>query len=276
MPEHAELNPLEFAALAGLVREHTGIAMHEHKRVLLQGRLLPRMRTLGLARYRDYIERVRADRSELQPFINLVTTNDTAFFRTPAVWDYLARDFLPHWMAHSPRNTLRIWSAAAATGEEAYSMAMLCCEFRERNPGFRFAIEATDIDTGVLATAAAGYYEGRSAERFGAAHPELARKYFRSEGAGIRAIPELRAMLRLSEHQLLAPWRQKAHFDLVLLRNVLIYFDEATQERVLHGVRGAMSPQARLILGEQESITRIATPFDFEQTHVYRIRQEQA
>jgi len=276
MMDGAELNPLDFAALAGLVREHTGIAMHEHKRVLLQGRLLPRMRTLGLSRYRDYIERVRADRSELQPFINLVTTNDTAFFRTPAVWDYLERSFLPAWLAANPGKTLRIWSAAAASGEEAYSTAMLCSQFQERQRGFRFAIQATDIDTGVLATAAGGYYEGRSAERFGAARPELVRKYFRAEGAGIRAVPELRATVRFGEHQLLAPWRQGAQFDLVLLRNVLIYFDEETQGRVLRSVHAAMAPEARLILGEQESITRIATPFDFEQTHVYRIRQGQA
>jgi len=128
----------------------------------------------------------------------------------------------------------------------------------------------------VLATAAIGLYEGRTADRFAASHPELARKYFRTEGTGLRAVSELRNTVRFGEHQLLAPWRQGAQFDLVLLRNVLIYFDEETQARVLHSVRGAMAPGARLILGEQESITRIATPFEFEQTHVYRIRQGQA
>jgi len=272
--DSADLTGADFAALAALVREHTGIAMHEHKRVLLQGRLLPRLRTLGLARYGDYIARVRADRAEVQAFINLVTTNDTAFFRTPAVWEYLERDFLPAWVAQSPGRTLRIWSAAAASGEEAYSLAMLCSGFQARAPRLHFAINATDIDTAVLATAATGLYEGRTAQRFAETHPELARTHFTPEGEGLRARPELRTHVRFGEHHLLAPWAGGAQFDLVLLRNVLIYFDEDNQKRVLGQVRAAMAPGARLILGEQESITRIATPFDFEQTHVYRIRQE--
>jgi chemotaxis protein methyltransferase CheR len=279
--DSTDLTRADFAALAALVREHTGIAMHEHKRVLLQGRLRPRLRTLGLARYGDYIARVRADRAEVQAFINLVTTNDTAFFRTPAVWDYLERDFLPAWVAQSPGRTLRIWSAAAASGEEAYSLAMLCSGFQARAPQLnasqlKFAITATDIDTAVLATAATGLYEGRTAQRFAETHPELARSHFMPEAGGLRARPELRAHVRFGEHHLLAPWPGGAQFDLVLLRNVLIYFDEDNQKRVLGQVRAAMAPGARLVLGEQESITRIATPFDFEQTHVYRIRQEHA
>jgi len=271
-----ELTGADFAALASLVRQHTGIAMHEHKRVLLQGRLRPRLRTLGLVRYGDYIARVRADRAEVQAFINLVTTNDTAFFRTPTVWDYLERDFLPGWVAQFPQRTLRIWSAAAASGEEAYSLAMLCSGFQARAPELRFSITATDIDTAVLATAATGLYEGRTAQRFVEAHPELARTHFTREGGALRARPELRAHVRFGQHYLLAPWPGGAQFDLVLLRNVLIYFDEDNQQRVLGQVHAAMAPGARLILGEQESITRIATPFEFEQAHVYHIRQEYA
>jgi len=120
-----ELCDDNLTAIIGLVRKHTGIAMNEHKRVLLQGRLLPRLRALGLNSYRAYIERLATDRVEVASFINSVTTNDTAFFRTPAVWRWLEREFLPHWMAQGEARPLRIWSAAAATGEESGRVG--CC-----------------------------------------------------------------------------------------------------------------------------------------------------
>ncbi|QJE01918.1 protein-glutamate O-methyltransferase CheR [Massilia forsythiae] len=271
-----ELDGGDLASLIGLVRQHTGIAMNEHKRVLLQGRLRPRMRALGLSSYRDYIARVRGGGTEVQAFVDLVTTNDTAFFRTPAVWGYLEREFLPQWLARCGDVVLQAWSAAAASGEEAYSLAMLCREFQERHPQFRFQIHATDISGAVLRTAAAGHYAGRSVTRLAETHPALLAKYLRPEGTGQRVLPELRERIRFGEHNLLAAPCRVARFDLVLLRNVLIYFDEEHQRRALHGVRAAMAPHARLLLGEQESITRIDTPFEFERMHVYRIRKEHA
>jgi len=259
-----------------LVRQHTGIAMNEHKRVLLQGRLLPRMRALGLTSYRDYIARVESG-AEVEAFVNSVTTNDSAFFRTPAVWRWLETRFLEQWQARAGGAVLRIWSAAAATGEEAYSLAMLCSEFAERNPGFRYSIYATDISTSALTSARAGVYRGRSVERFREAAPQLFAKYMVADGAdGFAAAPLLREHLSFGEHNLLAPAPMRGYFDLVMLRNVLIYFDEANQERVLKQVRAAMRPGARLALGEQETISRIDTPFEFEQHHVYRIAGEGA
>jgi len=271
-----ELDGKDLSSLIALVRQHTGIAMHEHKRVLLQGRLRPRMRALGLSSYADYIALVQRGGAEVQPFVNLVTTNDTAFFRTPAVWAYLRSVFLPRWVETRGNAVLQVWSAAAASGEEAYSMAMLCREFQHSHPDFRFQIRATDISSEVLDTAANGVYQGRSIDRFSESHPRLLETYLKPEGEVWRVVPELRERVRFAPHNLLALPPAGQRFDLVLLRNVLIYFDEDNQRRVLHNVRAAMNPEARLILGEQESITRIATPFDFEQTHVYRIRKEQA
>jgi len=257
--------------IIALVRKHTGIAMGQHKRVLLQGRLQPRLRALGLSDYRAYIERLAHDRLEVASFINSVTTNDTAFFRTPAVWRWLERDFLPEWAARAESAPLRIWSAAAATGEEAYSLAMTCLEARQNFPGLRFEILATDISGNALEAARAGVYRGRSVERFGHDHPELFRKYLRPLGDGFRIASEVAQYVSFAEHNLLQPPPRAASFDLVLLRNVLIYFDAEAQLQVLAGARAAMRHDARLVLGEQESITRLQTAFAFEQAHVYRI-----
>jgi chemotaxis protein methyltransferase CheR len=256
-------------ALISLVRQHTGIAMNERKSVLLEGRLRPRMSALAMARYEDYLDLLRRGGPEVQVFIDMVTTNDTVFFRTPAVWAYIAQQFLPAWHAAHTDQCLRVWSAAAASGEEAYSMAMLCDQFQQRHPRFRYQIVATDINTAVLATGRAGRYTGRSVERFSASHPQLLQAYFKREADAICASAELKLHVQFSVHNLFAPMRAQAPFDLILLRNVLIYFDEENQRRVLEQVQRQMAPGARLILGEQESITRLGTTLAFEQAHVY-------
>ncbi len=269
MDAATQLEPDTLAALIGLVRQHTGIAMNERKSVLLEGRLRPRMRALALSRYEDYLTLVQGGGAEVQLFIDMVTTNDTVFFRTPAVWQYVQHQFLPAWFAQHGSACLRIWSAAAASGEEAYSMAMLCDQFQQRHPQFRYQIVATDINTAVLATAQAGKYTGRSVERFGASHPYLMQTYFKRDGDTLCANSALRQYVQFNVHNLFQPMRAQAPFALVLLRNVLIYFDEDNQRRVLAQVQQQMAPGARLILGEQESITRLGTTLAFEQAHVY-------
>lgn len=275
-----DLGDDDLADVIGLVRRHTGIAMNAGKRALLQGRLRPRMRALGSSSYRDYLDLVRCGGAEVGRFIDAVTTNDSAFFRTPAVWWYLADEFLPAWFARhgaelaAGGRPLRIWSAAAASGEEAYSAAMACLEFQRRHPLLRFAIDATDISCKALDAARAGVYRGRAADRFEATRPALFRRYMAGGPQGWEVAAGVRRHVTFGTHNLLNVPAIAARYDLVLLRNVLIYFDEAHQARVLGQVRHAMRPDARLVLGEQESITRLSTPFIFEQAHVYRIDQE--
>lgn len=257
-------------ALIGLVRQHTGIAMNARKSVLLQGRLGPRLRALAIPSYEQYLDLVRCGGPEVQAFIDMVTTNDTVFFRTPAVWDYLERDFLPAWHAAHAGQGLRIWSAAAATGEEAYSLAMLCDQFAQRHPKFRYQIVGTDISAAALDAARAGRYGGRSVERFQASHPQLLERYFRREGERIAVASELKLHVQFNCHNLLKRLSAPT-FDLIMLRNVLIYFDEANQRQVLEQVQRQMAPGARLVLGEQESITRLGTALQYLQPHVYHL-----
>jgi len=260
-------------ALLDKVHRHTGIHMAERKWTLLQGRLRRRLQTLALSRYRDYLAVLETRPDEVGAFINLVTTNETSFFRTPRIWDHLWQQLLPEWFRQHRGATLQLWSAAASTGEEAYSMAMMCEEFREHHPAFKYQILATDIASQVLAVGKAGHYQGKSIDGLKRSKPAWLAKYFQAGDEGYTVSPTLRSHVVFREHHLHKRLDGAARFDITLLRNVLIYFDEQGQCGVLENVRRAMSPNSVLIIGESESLTRLNVGFDFEQPLIYR-RQE--
>lgn len=269
----AGIQPETLTALIALVREHTGIAMTERKSILLERRLRPRMQALAIGTYQAYIDKVVKDRAEVPHFIDLVTTNDTLFFRTPQVWDYVEQEFLPQWWRAHPGQRLKVWSAAASSGEELYSMAMLCEEFQAKTPGFSYHIHATDISQQILAHARAGRYAGRSVEKIHTTHPEWVKKYFQAGSHGLQVVDALKRHVELAQHNLLTPLKQAKQFDLVFLRNVLIYFDQEHQETVLQQARHSMAPHARLILGESESISGLNTAYHFERPMIYRFEK---
>ncbi|MFP3247771.1 MAG: protein-glutamate O-methyltransferase CheR, partial [Paraburkholderia sp.] len=241
-------------ALFDQVRRHTGIVMGERKWTLLEGRLRRRLRELELSAYRDYLQVLEAKPDEVRDFIDLVTTNETSFFRTPRIWEYFAGQFLPHWHATRGDTPLRVWSAAASSGEEAYTVAMLCEEFRSRHPAFRYRILATDIGDAILRKAAAGHFQGRSIEGLRQTRPELLARYFSAVDGGFSAGPVLRANLTFRKHNLHEPAREIGAMDVTLLRNVLIYFDTDGQQIVLENVRRTMAADGLLIVGESESL----------------------
>lgn len=273
METTASLTPAILVALIALVRKHTGIAMTERKSILLERRLRPRLTALAMHDYRDYLHLVENDRAEVPHFIDLVTTNDTLFFRTPQVWDYFTRQFLPEWTDTHPGQTLKIWSAAAASGEELYSIAMLCEEYQLTCPAFRYRILATDISQQVLELARIGRYSGRSVERVHQSHPEMAGKYLRPAGTAVHVAELLKGQVSFAQHNLLNILRPAQQFDLVFLRNVLIYFDAEHQATVLKQVRHSMRADARLILGESETIARLGMDYQFEAPMIYSLGQ---
>ena len=247
--------------------------MASNKRTLLQGRLRPRIRTLGLSSYEQYFVYLTEHKSEIQTFINLVTTNETSFFRTQRVWDFFSKEFLPSWAERHRKEPLRIWSAAASSGEEVYTIAICCEEFRARNQSFSYQLLGTDISTNVLAIAEKGEYQGRSIDAFLSSNKQTFGKYLTPVGDAFRVADHVRGKIRFSTHNLFQQFPQANSFNIVFLRNVLIYFEPEDQEKVLQNVSRALLDNGTLVIGESESLSRLKTPFQFKSPLIYENRK---
>ena len=253
------LSEAEFDRLRELVREHTGISLSEAKRQLVYGRLARRLRALNLESFAEYIELIEGgDPVELEEFVNAVTTNLTSFFREPHHFDYLARDALPA-IASRPDASyrLRIWCCAASTGEEPYSIAMVLREAQERLTGWDVKLLATDLDSAVLATGAAGVY---ATERFKGMESKRVARFF-DKGSGVqagkfRARDELRSLITFRQLNLMNEWPMRGPFDAIFCRNVVIYFDKATQRALFERMASLQRPGDLLFLGHSESLYR--------------------
>ena len=254
------ISDAEFRQLREFIHAHTGIALSEHKKALVCSRLSKRLRHHGLPRYSDYyVLLVENDPEgmELMAMINAITTNKTDFFREPHHFRFLAEQVFPAYKQNPHRERpLRMWSAAASTGEEAYSLAMTA---REAMPSFNeqdIRILATDIDTDVLSRAASGIYTHTQASQI----PEaLLRRYF-LKGQGthegeVMAKPLLKSLVHFHWLNLLEdPWPMQEKFDVIFCRNVLIYFDKPTQQKLFQRLAGALRKDGYLMLGHSEAM----------------------
>ncbi|MNJ96761.1 Chemotaxis protein methyltransferase [compost metagenome] len=265
---------LEGAALRtllSLVKEHTGITMEERKKDLLVSRIRRRLRVLGLETPEQYVDYLQATTEETQEFVNAVTTNETLFFRTPVIWEYFKKDFLPEWFKQNSGHTLRVWSAASSSGEEAHSLAMLCEDFKLTHPSFRYRIYGSDISTEVLNEAKSGVFKGRSIEELKTKFPDHFVKYFRAVSEGsYKASDVLAQQMEFTVHNLHHRPPKNQFYDIVFLRNVMIYFNDRDQELVLQNIHRSMKNEAILILGESESLARLKTPFLFKKPLIYQ------
>lgn len=252
----------EFALFRDLVHAHTGISLSLQKRYLLQARLGKRLRALGLTTYADYHQRLVEEgdtRGELTRFINAITTNKTDFFREAHHFQYLSDVVVPGFKARAGAGgdrRLRIWSAGCSSGEEPYTIAMTLGEALGAGVPCDVKILASDIDTDILARAAAGVY---AVEQVGPIPKPLLARYFLRGSAGqaglVRVRPELQAMIRFRRINFLdEPWPIRTSFDVIFCRNVLIYFDRPTQQRILERLVGLLKADGLLFLGHSESI----------------------
>ena len=261
----------DFAKLRAVIHAQTGITIGETRKSLLVSRLRSRLRALDLASYTAYLERVAQDPAERRELTNRVTTNETYFYRTPRIWDYFNDVAVPEFAARVQNRALRVWSAAASTGEEAYTAGAFLEEMRSRTPGFDYSIVGTDISSRVLGIAETAIYKGRPVARFQKEQPEVfARRMVGSEAAGWSPAKEIKARVRFREHNLLRPLTNTAKFDIVFLRNVLIYFKAEDQATILRHVRAMMQPEGVLLIGESESLKHIDTDFEQIQPIIYR------
>jgi len=241
----------DFQRVCKLIYAHAGISLSDSKRDLVYGRLARRLRSLRASSFADYLDILEDDHSpEWEHFINALTTNLTSFFREKHHFDMLAE----YLRAHAGKGCLRLWSAAASTGEEAYSMAITVAQNLHRASD-EVKILATDIDTNVLDRGRAGVYP---ADRIDGLAPELRKKYF-LRGSGhnedkVRVSEKLRAMITFRRLNLLAPqWPMKHKLDVVLCRNVLIYFDKPTQQQLMRQMADYIKPGGLLCIGHSEN-----------------------
>jgi chemotaxis protein methyltransferase CheR len=267
------LTDADFERLCELVRVHTGIALSEAKRQMVYGRLVRRLRALKLSSFADYVQLLEgADQLELQEFTNAITTNLTSFFRETHHFDYLAEHVLPGIAARagSP-GRLRIWSCACSTGEEPYSIAMVLREQQARLNGIDAKILATDLDSNVLVTGAAGVYP---VDRLRNVSPARAAEFFK-HGSGlqqgsVKVAASLRQLITFKQLNLMHEWPMRGPFDAIFCRNVVIYFDLETKRALFERMARLQRPGALLFLGHSESLYRISEHYELIGRTIYR------
>ena len=251
----------DFARFQALIQREAGIWLSPIKKALLVGRLAKRLRELGIS-YAEYYERVAEDPRELTTMLDLVSTNETHFFREPRHFQFLEEQVFPRWMRAADegrrQRKARVWSAACSTGEEPYSLAM--CLLGAFPAGWDLEILATDISTRVLERARDAIWPIAKAQEI----PVEDRKAFMLRGVGsqegrMRAGPEIRAMVRFARLNLNAEsYPALGMFDLIFCCNVLIYFATATKARVVERILGHLAPDGHLFLGHAESLSGMA------------------
>jgi chemotaxis protein methyltransferase CheR len=244
----------DFAEIAGVVRRRSGIVLTSDKAYLLETRLGPVLAKFGLASLAALGQRMRKQPEEAleRAVVEALTTHESSFFRDGKPFDHLARN-LPRLLAgRTPGMPLRIWSSACSTGQEPYSIAMLVSDALGGRTDCRVEILATDISADILKKARQGIFTQFEVQR-GLPIRSLV-KYFRQDGAKWKISPELAALVRFEERNLLADFSSIGRFDAIFCRNVLIYFDAATKARVLEALARRLSPDGVLYLGGAETV----------------------
>jgi chemotaxis protein methyltransferase CheR len=296
----------EFKLFRTLVHERTGIWLRDGKQIMLASRLSRRLRLHGLtdfANYYEYVRKTPDNGEEIRELINCVTTNKTSFFRERHHFDYLAKTVMPELQAKVQRGgarTIRVWSAASSTGEEAYSTAITLLEALNPNgtqsrfvshlggnarPGvaagsfsagsWRIEIVASDIDTKVLATAQRAVYPIDSLTTIA---PPLQKKYFlrgtdKTQGL-VKVKPEVANLVRFMHINLKdARWPLDGLFDVIFFRNALIYFNQETQDVFLRKMAGYLKPGGYLFLGNSEHIPWLHGILEPLNHTMYRLRE---
>lgn len=271
----ATLGNADYNFLCRLIYDRSRIHLGPDKRVLVTARLSKRLRELELAGYAEYCDLLRsaAGAAELPILIDRISTNHTHFFREEKHFEFLRDKFYPAWQANPAARgtTLRVWSAASSTGEEPYSLAIHLAEHLAPASSNAWRIDATDISTRVLEKARAGVYDHA---RLADVSDALLRRHFQrgvDEFDGqFRVKNELRSRLQFHHLNLLEPpYPFPQPFHLIVCRNVMIYFDRATQTDLVSHLTDWLVPGGHLLVGHSESLGNIAHSLKSVQPAVY-------
>ncbi len=249
----------DYVRLRELIYDKAGINLGTEKKTMLEVRLKRRLKALDLHSYRQYCDYLFGHeglKEELVHLIDVVTTNKTDFFREPGHFNYLVDHALPELTERNSGKPFLIWSAGCSSGEEPYTMAIVLNEYALTHPGFRFRILASDISNLVLSKAELGVYTN---DVVAPVAPVLRRKYFmRSRTPGseqVRVVPELRRSIEFRRLNFMdADYGVSEKTDVIFCRNVIIYFDRPTQERILLKLCNCLLPGGYLFVGHAETL----------------------
>ncbi|MEE8058609.1 MAG: protein-glutamate O-methyltransferase CheR [Pseudomonadales bacterium] len=244
----------EFEFFCELIHDHAGIDIASDKVLMVEGRLSKRLRALGLSTFAEYGQYLKGHLSskEFEFFINTLTTNKTEFFREDFHFDYLQKILAQQ----AKFDTAYIWSAACSSGEEVYSLAMVCEELREVNPSFDYKILGTDIDTEHIQMSEHGIYDRAHIANL---PPLYQQKYFElsgQKGCGrIRVGAQLRGHVKFRKHNLI-DYQDKipVTFNVIFVRNVLFYFNKETTAKIVHKLVGRLEPGGLLFVSLTETL----------------------
>jgi chemotaxis protein methyltransferase CheR len=253
------MNPLDFAHFVALLKSRAGIELTMEKDYLVKSRLGAIAGTAGFETVEALLEAIRLRPTEtlVEAAVDAMTTNETFFFRDQSPFDHLRRILLEP--ARKQARRIRVWSAACSTGQEPYSIAMLWDELAHHLPGVSLEILATDLSNGCLTKARSGLYTQFEVQR-GLPVQKLM-KHFEPVGPNWRAKPALGQSITWRRHNLLERPDGLGVFDVVLCRNVLIYFDRPTRSQVLAGIARQLAPGGYLILGASETVLGLSDAF---------------
>lgn len=232
------------------VYRHTGITMDATKRSMLAGRIRRRMRALDLPTFEAYLDHLRSNRREVDPFIDAVTTNKTSFFRTTSVWDFLANEWLPE-----RSGTTRAWSAAASKGQEAASLALIL-DANQQKTGGRWSVHGSDVSPEMVDIASTQTFDNSEVDRAVSAAPCTVNRgrVFTDNGNGTSTLAAgLRRNQTFRRHNLLER-HSGGPYDLILVRNVIIYFSATDKVKVMKHALSVLRPGGLLVIGESESM----------------------
>jgi len=265
---------LKFEALLDYVKRSRGFDFAAYKRASLMRRVLRRMQMVGVQDYADYMDYLEVHADEFAQLFNTILINVTAFFRDEAAWDYLAQDILPKILSGKPGGeAIRVWSAGCASGEEAYTLAMLLNEaLGSQAFHHRVKIYATDVDEEALVQARQGSYADRDLQ---SVPPGLRSKYFESVGGRYLFPAELRRSIIFGRHDLMqdAPI---SRLDLLVCRNTLMYFNAEAQSKILTRFHFALDETGFLFLGKAEMLlthSNVFSPLELKHRIFVKVRQ---
>ncbi len=256
------MTPLDYDYLRKCLKERSGLVLSADKQYLVESRLLPVARKAGRANLGELVAALKAahEPALMTAVVEAMTTNESFFFRDKTPFEHFRLTIMPALLAARKNSrVIRIWCAAAACGQEPYSLAMCVKEMEPQIAGWRIELFATDLSGEVLEKAKAGLYTQFEVQR--GLPIQLLVRHFAQIGELWQVAPDIRAMVKYRQFNLLADFSQLGMFDLVFCRNVLIYFDQATKTDVLHRLARVVAHDGYLVLGAAETVVGLTDRF---------------